>query len=480
MAEFEDQAAAARGSDPGVNDVGDDAGSPGLQMAASVVLPGAAAVRRRPLVGIVLLLLGVAIPIVFAVWAFAERDDPIGLALDNEFLIAVMAIGLVVVVARLLAVFEVADAFRGTSGIGWKTGVATVVVLALGSPMLFASFKANEVRDTVADVFEEDDGEPLFVPGQTVDDLTGASGENAELAESEDAAGMGRVVDADTDQSVRTVLLLGGDAGPGRWGMRTDSMILVSIHKDSGRTAMISIPRNLMRLHFPPGTPLAEQFPDGFNDLTNAIFTYLVTHEDVMAQYGESSRLTQAVALAQGIGYSLDIQIDDYALVNMQGFTQIIDAVGGVTLDLDKRVPLPKTIPGERPLPEAVGPGKVDMDGALAIAFARSRKADSDYQRMFRQRQLLAALGSQVSTSEAVRGFNGVVGALDDSLRTSLSASEFSALLDQLGDGNSVDESVGLTPPLITPGRPDYTRIREIVDAVENYVATGQPSGYAT
>jgi hypothetical protein len=61
------------------------------------------------------------------------------------------------------------------------------------------------------------------------------------------------------------VLLLGGDAGPGRYSLRTDSMIVVSIDPDTGDTAMISVPRNLEDLPFPPGTAMADEFAE-FSD----------------------------------------------------------------------------------------------------------------------------------------------------------------------------------------------------------------------
>ena len=151
-----------------------------------------------------------------------------------------------------------------------------------------------------------------------------------------------------------------------------------------------------------------------------------------------------------------------------------------MTLNLADSVPLPPSIPGEHPLPTSIGPGQVEMDGATAIAYARSRSADSDYQRMGRQRQLLAALGSQVSAKDAISGFGSVTGALADSMRTSLSAGEFASLLNTLGDNAKIGESVGLVPPLIQPGHPDYAKIRTVIDAVERYVVTGQPSGYAS
>ena len=64
-------------------------------------------------------------------------------------------------------------------------------------------------------------------------------------------------------------------------------------------------------------------------------------------------------------------------------------------------------------------------------------------------------------------------------MRTSLSAGEFASLLDRLGDNAAIGESVGLVPPLIEPGHPDYAQIRTIIDAVERFVVTGEPSGYA-
>lgn len=433
-------------------------GSVVVEMATSVVLPGLPTLRRSPFFGAGLLIVGVVLPVLLVARTYTGRDDLIGLALDPTFLLVVAGIGLVAVIARLLAIAEIANAFRGSRRIGGQTAVATVVVVALSVPVLSMAYRANEARGVVANVFATGDGDPLFVP---------AGG-----------GGVGGGVGVDPE-SVKTILLLGGDAGPGRWGLRTDTMILVTVHEESNRSSLVSIPRNLTRLEFPPGSPLAAAFPDGFDDLANAVFPYVSTHPDLVEHYGAGGLQPEAVALSEAIGYSLDVEIDDFALVNMQGFTEVIDAVGGVTLDLSDSVPLPPSLPGERPLPPSIGPGQVDMDGAMAIAYARSRSADSDYQRMGRQRQLLAALGSQVSASEALGGFGKVTGVLDDSMRTSLSSNEFSELLDRLGDNAGILESVGLIPPLIEPGSPDYTTIRQIIDAVQTATVTGIPSGYA-
>lgn len=428
-------------------------GSPARQLALSVLLPGIASIRRVPLVGVLAFALGTASPFVLLAWLVARRDDLVGIAFDEQVLLLVAGAGVLAVLARFVTIAEIAHAYRRSPGIGGQTVVATLVVAALSVPVLMVAYRANDARSVVAQVFGGDSSDPLYRP----------TGETSGI----------------DPESVTTVLLLGGDAGPGRWGMRTDTMILVSIHDASGRTALVSIPRNLERLRFPPGTPLAEEFPDGFSDLANALFTYVNGHEELAAHYGAAGLQPEAVALSDAIGYSLDVEIDDVAVVNMSGFSDIVDAVGGVTLELSHAVPLPPDHEG-RPLPPSIGPGIVDMDGPIATGYARSRVADSDYERMGRQRQLLAALGSQVSTTEALAAFSTVTGVLDGSMRTSLSSREFDDLLDRLGDNSAIRESVGLTPPLISPGDPDWAQIRAIIDAVQLAVVTGTPSGYSS
>lgn len=427
-------------------------GSPARQLALSVLLPGLASIRRVPIVGVLAFATGVALPLVLLAWFVSNRDRLIGIALDPQFLLAVAAVGILAVVARFVSIAEIAHAYRRHPGIGGQTAVATIVVAALSAPVLLVAYRANDARSVVADVFGGGSDDPLFTPSVETNGID--------------------------PEAVTNILLFGGDAGPGRWGMRTDTMILVSIHQASGRTALVSIPRNLTRLQFPPGTPLAEQFPDGFDDLANAVFTYVNTRDELVAHYGADGLQAEAVALSGALGHSLDVEVDDFALVNMQGFADVIDAVGGVTLELSQSVPLPPD-PGGEALPPSIGPGMVDMDGTLAVAYARSRSADSDYQRMGRQRQLLAALGSQVSATEALGAFGSVTGVLEDAMRTSLSAGEFSDLIDRLGDNQAIQESVGLAPPLIEPGNPDYAQIQAIIDAVQLAIVTGTPSGYA-
>jgi LCP family protein required for cell wall assembly len=429
----------------------------GSEMYWAVVAPGATMLRRMWLLGA---------PLALVAWIVVRRNDLVELALEDRFLRAITLTLAVALFARVVAVIELTIVRWHDRYVGLAAIMAYVMVALLAVPVGWSVVRAEQAREVVDDVFTgSDDAPPLFVPTDSTvaDEATG-----------------GTIADDPTPSGTTNILLLGGDSAPGRWGLRTDTMILVSADRASGRTSLVSIPRDLRRLQFPPGTPLFDRFPDGFDNIANAVYPYVLTKPDLQAQYAQEGLQAEAVAVAGAIGYSLGVRIDDYVLINMQGFLELIDAVGGVTINLERSVPLPPALPGAKhDIPSSVGPGTVEMDGTLALAFVRSRYADSDYGRTGRQRQLLAALGEQISFSDAIGGFSSVASALSDAVRTSLSPNEFTDLLDTLGDTAAITESVGLVPPLIQPNRPDYDQIRQIVDEVHDAIATGVPSQYA-
>ena len=119
------------------------------------------------------------------------------------------------------------------------------------------------------------------------------------------------------------------------------------------------------------------------------------------------------------------------------------------------------------------------MDGTTALGFARSRSGDSDYGRMGRQRQLLSALAAQASGADVLRKFPDLAEVMRWTVRTSLNTDEFSSLLERLQDGAAVKESIGLAPPLINPGRPNFDDIAALIDAVQYALAENVDFPYA-
>ena len=95
----------------------------------------------------------------------------------------------------------------------------------------------------------------------------------------------------------------------------------------------------------------------------------------------------------------LGVRIDYYALANLRGFEDLVDALGGVTIDVKERLhdSVTRAAWGE-PKPRIdVYPGRTyHFDGHEALAYVRSRKDSDDYTRMARQRCFLSALADQV------------------------------------------------------------------------------------
>ena len=464
---------------------GEADGSPVLQLVASVLCPGSAMLRRAPIVGIAFVIVGFIVPAVLAANVVVNRERIIGIVLDRDFLLAVAILGPVAVLARLIAVAEVADVFRGVRFIRLQVAAAVVVVATMGAAATWVTTVGLDTRRAVLDVFGDENADPISTVMTTDEsgEIFSPTGDPqapldaaVDVASDEEETDGGRL--RPPPDEVRNTLIMGVDSGPEREGRRTDTMMLVSVHAASGRTALLSIPRNLAGLRFPPDTPLGERYETGFDDFANAVFATVAADPALAEPYGSFGFPAEPVALVSGISHSLDVRIDDFVLIDMIGFADVVDAVGGVTIELCQAVSLPPSLDGETPVEPEIGPGQIDMNGVTALAYARTRYADSDYERTGRQRQLLAALSSQVALVEAIGAFTTVATVLDESLRTSLTADEFDGLLQTLGDNSAVVESVGLVPPFIEPGDPDYDTIRRIVSDVRTAIVTGAPSGY--
>jgi polyisoprenyl-teichoic acid--peptidoglycan teichoic acid transferase len=477
----------------------------------SAAVPGVATYRRHWVLGSVLFAGGVVFPLAWLIFWVADARSWVALGLDRRFLGQLVAVLAIVVVSRVAAVSEVLLSSKERPRRGVRFGVAVAVLIAVALPCVMGADTAAEARADIGRAFQSAPNAPIYeapaeTPATTVAPPTTAltpvapvtSGAPSSTTvpvrvpstppeEMSSATQPPAPPDAPPDSGVdpglltgvSTILLLGGDAGPGRSGLRTDSMILVSIDRPSGRAALISVPRNLERLLFPPGTALAQRYPNGFDDISNAVYPRVSSNESLRNAYRIDELSPGAVAIAQGIGYSLDVTIDDYVLIDMQGFLEIIDALGGVMVDVPRAVPAPGNPPGARhPVPSVIPAGLQFMDGTTALSYVRSRKADTDYRRSDRQRLVLSALARQVSLSEALSGYSTVTSVLGDRLRTSLSTDEFVNLLGLLGGETAIVESMGLVPPLVNVARPDYDAMAKIVGKVQMALVTGQPSGY--
>lgn len=226
------------------------------------------------------------------------------------------------------------------------------------------------------------------------------------------------------------ILLLGGDSGVGRRGIRTDTMIVVSIDPETGWTALFGIPRNLMEIPVPPGHPAQGAWPCGdcFGMIANELYGWGLSRPDLFA--GANSGAAAAKDL---LGYLLGIEIHYYALVDLEGFVEIIDALGGVDIYVPERI-------YDTEYPNLDGtysvidlpPGTYHMDGEMALYYARSRQGSTDFHRMNRQRCVLEALAEQADPVSLVHELPTIVPAVEASVFTDIPMSELAAFVDLL------------------------------------------------
>ncbi|HYH35388.1 MAG TPA: LCP family protein, partial [Nocardioides sp.] len=173
------------------------------------------------------------------------------------------------------------------------------------------------------------------------------------------------------------VLLLGGDAGAGRWGLRPDSITVASIDADTGKTVLVSLPRNLASFPFREGSVMDRQFPQGFvceGCYLNAVSTWAADRPELFPK-SDHPGIDATVMAVEGI---TGLEISYWAMVNLEGFKDLVDAVGGVTLNV--RQPIPVGLPHEDYF-RYIQPGTRTLNGVDTLWFARAREGSDDYSR---------------------------------------------------------------------------------------------------
>jgi len=283
------------------------------------------------------------------------------------------------------------------------------------------------------------------------------------------------------------VLLLGGDAGADRDGLRPDSISVVSIEADTGQATMISLPRNLEKVPFSAGSALGALYPDGYGAIDgcdtdacilNSIYTEgeikrPFLYPDAVAQ-GSSPGIEATKEAAQGI---TGLQIQYYVLIDMQGFSDLVDALGGVDIDVQSRVP----VHSDETFTKVAfwfEPGMQHMDGYHALWFARSRHGTSDYDRINRQRQLQEALLAQANPANVLTQFQGVAKAGKEVVKTDVPQGMLGYFVNLASKTKTLPiEGVALTPDNgVDPEKPDYANITALIQAALAPPATDAPA----
>ncbi|HEX5148859.1 MAG TPA: LCP family protein, partial [Candidatus Limnocylindrales bacterium] len=329
--------------------------------ALSAVLPGLGqALNRRARLATLFVVPTVAL--LFLLIVLLQLQSPARLVawiVAPEILGALLTFNLLVLAWRLLSVGQ---AFLDTRRPGptGRLGIVgmVVILLVVAVPHLVIYRYGTILGDTFARVFTADG---------LGDEAGGTSGP---------VPGSGERIN---------VLLVGVDAKRDRTATLTDTMMVASLDPVGRSVSLLSVPRDLI------DTPLGNG--DRYGPKLNSLLGYADRHPDEFPDGGLR-------ALEDAIGALLDIPIHYYAKLDFTGFMTMVDAVGGVDVTVARGFDDPGYDGfGFDSRGYSIAAGEHHLDGANALAYARSRKGagESDFTRAARQQQILVAMRDQVS-----------------------------------------------------------------------------------
>lgn len=200
-----------------------------------------------------------------------------------------------------------------------------------------------------------------------------------------------------------TLLFMGVDTGTGSrtedWVGNSDSMLLVTINPKTKKTTMMSLERDILV------------------DLSASDGELTGQQNKLNAAYQEGEK-EGAIATIEAL---MNIQIDHYVMINMQGMIDLVDAVGGITVD--NKFDFDISIADQEPEYTAiVPPGKQKVNGEQALVYARMRYQDphGDYGRQQRQREVIQKIMAKVLSMNSVSRYQKILDAVAKNMRTSV------------------------------------------------------------
>lgn len=268
------------------------------------------------------------------------------------------------------------------------------------------------------------------------------------------------------------VLLMGGDSGVDRWGLRPDSLTVASIDARTGRTVLISLPRNMQNFPFEPGSVMDEQFPRGFDCehcMLNGVYTWALDNKELFGRT-KTPGVDATIMAVEGI---TGLKMNYWAMVNLKGFRDLIDAVGGVTLNVRSRIPIGGL---GSDVYDYIEPGRQKLTGFQTQWYARAREGSDDYSRMARQKCVMAAMLDQANPTDVLKNFQQIAKASSAMVSTSIPASEVDQFIGlALKARDQKVSTLSVVPPLFDTYEPDaaliHAKVAEAIDKAEGDAA---------
>jgi polyisoprenyl-teichoic acid--peptidoglycan teichoic acid transferase len=446
---------------------------------AGTAVPGLGLIfAGRRVLGSVVLALFATMALIVGLWAATDPAGLASVAVQPAMLTGLSVILIAMALAWVAVVVATHLSLRGALGTTQRVlgGVLVgLLAFAVAAPMAVAARYSYEQASLVENVFKSEtqtksatrptinkqpNGQPQPDPWETKPRLN--------------------------------ILLLGGDAGRGRVGTRTDTIILASIDTKTGNTTLFSLPRNTANMPFPLTSPLRRYFPNGFSSgdnqdperFLNSMYEAVpdTVPKDIL---GPTDNLG-ADALKLSVGEALGLEVDYYVLVNLRGFETLVNALGGITVNVNSYVPIGGVSEENRNIPPSdyITPGaNKRLDGKQALWFARGRYGSDDFARMDRQRCVINAIIKQANPTNMLARYEQIAKAGKKIVITDIPQEVLPLLVDlSLRVKNAQTRSV-LFQQGVANFRsfdPDFPAMRRLVREVLNDSGQDEPAGWPT
>ena len=411
--------------------------SPLRAAALSMVFPGLGHLQTRRRRGLLIASSTLLTVVAVSLWAGTRsRVETTSWLVQPSVLKAAIGVSIVTMVLRaLVAVDAVRSADRwATAQRRWlgAAGLAVVAALIVVPHVIAASYLSTQL-DLVTTVFtaeltttarptplpETSGSDRATVPDSNPQDPASPSSETStSIPVPTTAAADARALRTWDGEERLTIALLGGDAGFDRVGVRTDTIIVLSIEIETGKAVAFSIPRNWQAMRFPEGTPAAAAYPDGYDQKANAVYALGTDRPDLFPDSGDPASDAIKQVLAQVLG----IPIQYYVLVDMVAVVDTIDLFGGLDLTVTEHISdsIKPIVPGGPSLVIDTEPGEHHFDGSTTLAYVRSRRQSWDYNRMARQRCVVGAMIDQISALDVIRNFRPLSDIISEHVTTDI------------------------------------------------------------
>jgi LCP family protein required for cell wall assembly len=422
---------------------------------AGALVPGASLVlagRRRSgwaVVGVVALAVGAAVALVVT-----GRAAPLAGRLVTDpraLLVAAVAVAVLGGAWALLVVAGHVALRRGRLSRAQRlvsAALVGVLVTAVAVPAATAARYALVQRSLLTTVFDADDR-----------DRTDLSGPDVEAPDP--WAGTPRV----------NVMLLGADTGDDREGTRPDAIIVASTNTRTGDTVLLNLPRQLEDAPFRAGSPAAAAWPEACaangqgGCMLNAAWLFGEQRPDLFPGAPNPGVAATREAVASVVGLPIDYEV----VLDLAGFEDVVDAMGGIVLDVPRDLPIgggdiagtSRSYPITGTIP--AGPDQ-RLDGYQALWFVRSREGSTNDERMDRQRCFVAAAVEQFDATRLARAFPRLAAAAERTVATDITTGELGAFVELAERVRRAQvRSLSLTSDVIDTGDPDYAQVHQLV-----------------